>query len=67
VEKCEKPSVEELQRVQKLYIEELTRSVYPHESRTIRAVSHSAGNSRIWNTYKDKFAKARRRELNIID
>jgi len=46
VEKCDKPSLEELRRVQKLYIDELTR---------------------IWHTYKNQFAKARRRELNIID
>ncbi|KAG6817311.1 hypothetical protein H0H87_010328 [Tephrocybe sp. NHM501043] len=46
VEKSEKPDIEEVVRVQQLYIEELTR---------------------IWNTYKDEFAKARLQELNIID
>ncbi|KAF8623147.1 hypothetical protein AX17_007536 [Amanita inopinata Kibby_2008] len=46
IEKCEKPSIEEVMRVQEKYIQELTR---------------------IWNTYKDDFAKARLRELNIID
>ncbi|KAF8634612.1 hypothetical protein AX15_000818 [Amanita polypyramis BW_CC] len=46
VEKCEKPSMEEVKRVQEKYIVELTR---------------------IWNTYKDEFAKARLRELNIIE
>jgi len=46
VEQCDKPSLEELTRVQQMYIEELTR---------------------IWNTYKDVFAKTRRRELSIID
>ncbi|KAF8735167.1 hypothetical protein AX14_002622 [Amanita brunnescens Koide BX004] len=46
VEKCEKPSLEEVKRVQARYIAELTR---------------------IWNTYKDEFAKARLRELSIID
>ncbi|KAK2467340.1 hypothetical protein APHAL10511_000575 [Amanita phalloides] len=46
VEKCEKPSLEEVKRVQERYIAEITR---------------------IWNTYKDEFAKARLRELNIID
>ncbi|KAH7890989.1 diacylglycerol acyltransferase-domain-containing protein [Phlebopus sp. FC_14] len=46
VEKCDKPTLEEVTRVQTLYIEELTR---------------------IWNTYKDEFAKTRKRELNIID
>lgn len=44
--KCEKPSLEEVVRVQTRYIEELTR---------------------IWNTYKDEFAKTRKRELSIID
>ncbi|KAE9393994.1 DAGAT-domain-containing protein [Gymnopus androsaceus JB14] len=46
VEKCDKPDIQEVMRVQKMYIEELTR---------------------IWNTYKDQFAKARTRELSIID
>jgi len=46
VEKCEKPSIEEIKRVQENYIEELMR---------------------IWNAYKDVFAKARLRELSIID
>ncbi|KAF5316800.1 hypothetical protein D9619_006738 [Psilocybe cf. subviscida] len=46
VEQCDKPSLEEVMRVQQKYIEELTR---------------------IWNTHKDRFAKSRKRELNIID
>jgi len=46
VEKCEKPGLDEVMKVQEMYIAELTR---------------------IWNTYKDEFAKARLRELNIID
>jgi len=46
VTKCDKPTLEEVMRVQTKYIEELTR---------------------IWNTYKDTFAKARLRELNIIE
>ncbi|KAF8806928.1 DAGAT-domain-containing protein [Phlegmacium glaucopus] len=46
VQQCDKPTLEEVMRVQKKYIEELTR---------------------IWNTYKDRFAKARLRELEIID
>jgi len=46
VEKCRQPNIDEVMRVQKMYIEELTR---------------------IWNTYKDEFAKARLRELNIIE
>ncbi|KAJ7102983.1 DAGAT-domain-containing protein [Mycena crocata] len=46
VTQTENPSLEEVMRMQKLYIEELER---------------------IWNTYKDVFAKARVRELSIID
>ncbi|KAH7910231.1 diacylglycerol acyltransferase-domain-containing protein [Hygrophoropsis aurantiaca] len=46
VTRCEKPSLEEVMRIQGMYIEELTR---------------------IWNTYKDQFAKSRTRELSIID
>ncbi|KAJ7725259.1 diacylglycerol acyltransferase-domain-containing protein [Mycena olivaceomarginata] len=45
VTQTENPSLEEVMRMQKLYIEELER---------------------IWNTYKDVFAKARTRELSII-
>ncbi|EAU90640.2 diacylglycerol O-acyltransferase [Coprinopsis cinerea okayama7 len=46
VNKCDKPSLEEVYRIQQQYIEELTR---------------------IWDTYKDQFAKSRVRELNIIE
>ncbi|KAF7357016.1 DAGAT-domain-containing protein [Mycena venus] len=45
VTQTDNPSLEEVMRMQKLYIEELER---------------------IWNTYKDVFAKARTRELSII-
>ncbi|KDQ11945.1 hypothetical protein BOTBODRAFT_432646 [Botryobasidium botryosum FD-172 SS1] len=46
VEKRENPTKEQLEEVQKLYIEELMR---------------------IWNEYKDVYAKDRRRELQLID
>ncbi|OSX64047.1 hypothetical protein POSPLADRAFT_1045179 [Postia placenta MAD-698-R-SB12] len=46
VEKCEKPTLEEVTHVQQLYIEELIR---------------------IWNTYKDEYARTRKRELSIIE
>jgi len=46
VEKCDKPTLDEVIRVQAQYIEELMR---------------------IWNTYKDEFARTRRRELSIIE
>lgn len=46
VQRCEKPSLDEVERIQRMYIEELTR---------------------IWNTYKDEFAKTRLRELSIVD
>jgi len=46
VEKCEKPTLEEITHVQQQYIEELMR---------------------IWNTYKDEFARTRKRELSIIE
>jgi len=45
-EKCEKPTMEEVTRVQQEYIAELMR---------------------IWETYKDEFARSRKRELSIID
>ncbi|GBE86680.1 Diacylglycerol O-acyltransferase 2B [Sparassis crispa] len=46
VEKCDKPTVEEITHVQTQYIEELMR---------------------IWHTYKDEFARTRKRELSIIE
>ncbi|PPQ70844.1 hypothetical protein CVT24_001051 [Panaeolus cyanescens] len=46
VHQSDKPTLEEVMKVQKLYIDELER---------------------IWNTYKDTFAKTRVRELNIIE
>ncbi|TFK19942.1 DAGAT-domain-containing protein [Coprinopsis marcescibilis] len=46
VTKMEKPSLEEVYKYQRLYIDELTR---------------------IWDTYKDQFAKTRLRELNIVE
>lgn len=46
VEKCEKPTLEEITHIQTQYIEELMR---------------------IWHTYKDEFARMRKRELTIIE
>ncbi|KAJ7582275.1 diacylglycerol acyltransferase-domain-containing protein [Mycena floridula] len=46
VVQCDQPDLDEIMRIQAMYIEELTR---------------------IWNTYKDQFAKSRTRELSIID
>ena len=63
VERCEKPTLEELTRVQQRYIEELTQFVFVLPF-SLSETDESG--SRIWNTYKDTFAKARLRELNII-
>ncbi|EMD39095.1 hypothetical protein CERSUDRAFT_112788 [Gelatoporia subvermispora B] len=46
VEKCEKPTLEEITRIQQKYIEELMW---------------------IWNTYKDEYARTRKRELSIVE
>ncbi|KAF9256519.1 diacylglycerol acyltransferase [Marasmius fiardii PR-910] len=46
IKQSDKPQIEDVIQVQKLYIDELTR---------------------IWNSYKDQFAKARTRELNIVE
>jgi hypothetical protein len=68
VDKCDKPSLDELHRVQKLYIDELTRSLRLFcFAKTTERSYYPCPHDRIWNTYKDRFAKARRRELNIID
>ncbi|SJL13753.1 related to diacylglycerol acyltransferase type 2b [Armillaria ostoyae] len=46
VKRVDQPDIEEVRRIQTLYIAELQR---------------------IWDAHKDEFAKARKRELNIID
>ncbi|KAK0201493.1 diacylglycerol acyltransferase-domain-containing protein [Desarmillaria ectypa] len=46
VKQIDKPDIDEIRRIQTLYIDELTR---------------------LWDTYKNDFAKARKRELNIIE
>lgn len=58
--------MEEITRVQKLYIQELERFV---DGPFLRHPSHtqSVHNFRIWNKYKDEFAKARLREMMIIE
>ncbi|KAF8909272.1 diacylglycerol acyltransferase-domain-containing protein [Gymnopilus junonius] len=61
VQQCDKPTLEEIVRIQTMYIEELTR--YGFFLRPLRKGIFLW----IWNTYKDQFAKARLRELNIID
>ena len=71
VEKSEKPGLEEVMRVQKMYIEELTRCVINLSlclcSKVVMPFPIVARAHRIWNTYKNEFAKARLRELSIID
>jgi len=58
--------MEEITRVQKLYIQELERSVL--ELLLCRS-SHTQPpyDVRIWNKYKDEFAKARLREMMIVE
>jgi len=58
--------MEEITRVQQLYIQELERSVL---ELPLRHLSHTEPphNDRIWNKYKDEFAKARLREMMIIE
>ncbi|KAK7686330.1 hypothetical protein QCA50_010554 [Cerrena zonata] len=46
VEQCDKPTLDEIRRIQEQYIDELMS---------------------IWNTYKDQFARTRRRELSIVE
>ncbi|KAG6840504.1 hypothetical protein C0991_006301 [Blastosporella zonata] len=67
VEKCEKPDIEEVVRVQQLYIEELTRFVTRLALLDFQVIYSRCSIRRIWNAYKDEFAKARLQELNIID
>ena len=63
VEKCEKPTSEQVMHAQKLYIEELYRWAHFAAGtwKTILSVF------RIWETYKDVFAAHRKKELAIVD
>jgi 2-acylglycerol O-acyltransferase 2 len=63
VKQHDKPTTEEVRLVQEKYITELTRYVY---SFCCRGCSIELF-IRIWDTYKDEFAKARLRELEIIE
>ena len=65
VNRSANPSMEEIRRVQKLYIQELERSVLepPH---TIHR-TQPPHNLRIWDKYKDEYAKARLREMMIVE
>jgi len=64
VKQCDKPSLEEVRQVQEMYIDELTRCVTFALSGQGLLTTAAA---RIWNKYKDTFAKARVRELMIVD
>ncbi len=65
VVQCDKPSLEEIRHVQEQYIDELMWCVFLFgflwRRRPLKAVR------RIWNTYKDDFARTRTRELSIIE
>lgn len=66
VNRSANPSMEEITRVQKLYIQELERFV-KRPSRRHPSHTQSMHNARIWNKYKDEFAKARLREMMIVE
>lgn len=66
MERSEKPNIEEVKRIQELYIGELTRFFLPIPTPR-RSSDKQCVCDRIWNTYKDEFAKSRTRELSIID
>ncbi|KAK0465716.1 diacylglycerol-acyltransferase [Armillaria novae-zelandiae] len=57
--------IEEVRRVQTLYIAELQRYAIFSSPESLAIVLNDG--PRIWDTHKDEFAKARKRELNIID
>lgn len=63
IRQIDQPNMEEILRVQKLYIDELERFVHVNFLRRLSGSSRR----RIWNKYKDDFAKARTRELSIIE
>lgn len=65
VKQHDKPTTEEVREAQEKYIAELTRyltirHIPPDGTANVRTCS-------IWDTYKDEFAKARLRELEIIE
>lgn len=59
----EKPSLDEVYRIQQAYIEELTR----YATSILLLISVLTHDRSIWDTYKDEFAKTRVRELSIIE
>ena len=68
VEQSDKPSLEQMQDVQKRYIAELTRCALASELQSIRRLVADSGTIiRIWDTHKDEYASNRRRELSIVD
>ena len=64
VNRSANPSMEEITRVQRLYIQELERSVL---ELPLRHITHLTRDVRIWHKYKDEFAKARLREMAIVE
>lgn len=65
-EQREKPTMDEVTRVQELYIAELMRYV-PCILRILQRLRLTTATCRIWDTYKDHFARSRKRELSIVD
>ena len=76
VVQCDKPTLEEVMHVQQQYIDELMWCVPP--LRCFSLPSHPPFSllgaepsliwvHRIWETYKDQFARTRTRELSIIE
>ncbi|KAI8996481.1 DAGAT-domain-containing protein [Trametes punicea] len=64
VVQCDKPTLEEITQVQQKYIDELMWYVVSFVS---SCPARPLFGNVIWHTYKDEFARTRRRELNIIE
>ena len=62
VQQCDKPTLDEVVRIQGQYIEELMR----YASKNVYGNLTDSGLGRIWNTYKDEFARKRVKEMEFI-
>jgi 2-acylglycerol O-acyltransferase 2 len=67
VKKHDKPTTEEVRQVQEKYITELTRCVFNFFFPLCFSSCGIELFISIWDTYKDEFAKARLRELEIVE
>jgi hypothetical protein len=65
--KNDKPTMDEVTAVQQQYIAELMQYVLSQSRLHFRNGRSLTRSDSIWDTYKDEFARSRKRELSIIE